>query len=345
MKACDAKDGSLCVHVAKLFNNPSNDGTFGAFARVMSGTVRKGDRVRILGDKYSPLDNEEDMRLGEVSAVELLCGRYRLELNRAPAGSLVVLQGIDTSIIKTATIYSANDALMPYIFRPLVFSTLSVMKIAVEPLVPAELPKMVDGLRKIDKSYPLAITRAEESGEHTIFGTGELYLDCIMHDLRMLFAEIEIKVSDPIVSFCETITETSAIKCSAETANKKNKLTMIAEPLEKGLAEDIEQGRISLEWNQKRRLQFWREKYGWDALAANSIWSFGPEHNGPNMLLNETFPHEVDARLLESVREPVIRGFKWATREGPLCDEPVRNAKFKLLHAVISEEPISRGSS
>lgn len=51
-------------------------------------------------------------------------------------------------------------------------------------------------------------------------------------------------MADPVVSFCETVVETSSLKCFAETPNKRNKLTMIAEPLDKGLAEDIEGGRI-----------------------------------------------------------------------------------------------------
>ena len=69
-----------------------------------------------------------------------------------------------------------------------------MIKIAVEPVNPSELPKMLDGLRKVNKSYPLLSTRVEESGEHVILGTGELYLDCVMHDLRKLYSEIEIKV-------------------------------------------------------------------------------------------------------------------------------------------------------
>ena len=48
------------------------------------------------------------------------------------------------------------------------------------------------------------------------------------------------QVSDPVVSFCETVVETSSLKCFAETPNRRNKITMISEPLEKGLAEDIE---------------------------------------------------------------------------------------------------------
>ena len=42
---------------------------------------------------------------------------------------------------------------------------------------PGGLPSQVEGLRKLNKSYPLLVTKVEESGEHTIFGTGELYLD------------------------------------------------------------------------------------------------------------------------------------------------------------------------
>ncbi|KAB2622054.1 U5 small nuclear ribonucleoprotein component-like [Pyrus ussuriensis x Pyrus communis] len=49
-----------------------------------------------------------------------------------------------------------------------------------------------------------AITKVEEFGEHTILGTGELYLDSIMKDLRELYLELEVKV-DPVVSFCETM--------------------------------------------------------------------------------------------------------------------------------------------
>jgi len=96
-----------------------------------------------------------------------------------------------------------------------------VLKVAVEPITPSELPKMLDGLRKINKSYPLVTTKVEESGEHVILGTGELYMDCVLHDLRKLFSEIEIKVSDPVTKFCETVVETSALKCYAETPNKK----------------------------------------------------------------------------------------------------------------------------
>lgn len=95
----------------------------------------------------------------------------------------------------------------------------------------------------------------------------------------LYFCFADIKVADPVVAFCETVVETSSLKCFAETPNKKwdifcvfilhmhlvilvkcssnvtvfvsrNKVTMIAEPLEKGLAEDIENEKVLITWNK-----------------------------------------------------------------------------------------------
>ena len=55
---------------------------------------------------------------------------------------------------------------------------------AIEPAVPSELPKMLEGIRKLNKTYPLLKTKVEESGEHILLGTGELYLDNLLYDLR-----------------------------------------------------------------------------------------------------------------------------------------------------------------
>lgn len=340
MVNCDSK-GPLMIYITKMYHKPDCS-SFDAFGRIISGTVRLGEKVKVLGEGYT-MDDEEDMSMKDVSKLYIYESRYRIEVTRAYAGNWVLLEGVDSSIMKTATITSArNDEC--YIFRPLTFNTTSVVKVAVEPLNPSELPKMLEGLRKINKSYPLAVTKVEESGEHIVLGTGELYLDCILHDLRKMYSEIEIKVADPVVAFCETVVETSSIKCFAETPNKKNKFTMIAEPLEKGFAEDIETGKISLSNDKKRMGDYLTSKYGWDVLSARSIWAFGPESNGPNAVVDYTLPGEIDKNLLSTTRDSIVQGFQWATREGPLCDETMRNVKFKLLDATLASEPIHRGS-
>jgi len=179
-----------------------------------------------------------------------------------------------------------------HIFRPVTHFTESVLKVAVEPINPSELPKMLDGLRKVQKSYPLINTKVEESGEHIVLGTGELYMDCVLHDLRRLYADMDIKVSDPVTRFCETVVETSALKCYAITPNKKNRITMVAEPLEKGISTDIETGKVNIRDPIRKTAKFFEETHGWDKLAARSIWAFGPEDKGPHILQDDTLPTE-----------------------------------------------------
>uniref|UniRef100_A0ACB8EU79 U5 small nuclear ribonucleoprotein component n=1 Tax=Sphaerodactylus townsendi TaxID=933632 RepID=A0ACB8EU79_9SAUR len=341
MQKANSPDGPLMCHTTKMYS--TDDGVqFHAFGRVLSGTIHAGQPVKVLGENYT-LEDEEDSQICSVGRLWISVARYHIEVNRVPAGNWVLIEGVDQPIVKTATVTEPRGNEEAQIFRPLKFNTTSVIKIAVEPVNPSELPKMLDGLRKVNKSYPSLTTKVEESGEHVILGTGELYLDCVMHDLRKMYSEIDIKVADPVVTFCETVVETSSLKCFAETPNKKNKITMIAEPLEKGLAEDIENEVVQITWNRKKLGEFFQTKYDWDLLAARSIWAFGPDATGPNILVDDTLPSEVDKTLLGSVKDSIVQGFQWGTREGPLCDELIRNVKFKILDAVIAQEPLHRG--
>lgn len=104
----------------------------------------------------------------------------------------------------------------------------------------------------------------------------------------------------------------------------------------------LQKGSIS---SRKKLGEFFQTKYDWDLLAARSIWAFGPDSTGPNILVDDTLPSEVDKTLLNSARDAIIQGFQWGTREGPLCEEPIRNVKFKILDAVIAHEPLHRGGN
>lgn len=320
MVSCDP-DGPLVIHTTKLYSS-TDAASFHTFGRIMSGTVRPGQQVRVLGEGYTPED-EEDMAIATISDTWIAETRYNIPTSGVPAGNWVLLGGVDNSIVKTATIVSLKfeEDEEAHIFKPVRHITESVFKVAVEPVNPSELPKMLDGLRKVNKSYPLISTKVEESGEHVVLGTGELYMDCVLHDLRRLYSEMEIKVSDPVTRFCETVVETSAIMCYSITPNKKNKVTMIAEPLDDGIAEDIERGHVNIKDPIRKVARFFEENYEWDKLAARSIWAFGPDEMGPNILQDDTLPSQVDKKLLGTVRDSITQGFNWGTREGPLCEE------------------------
>lgn len=342
MSACDS-NGPLVIHVAKLFSSPDSKEMY-ALGRVMSGTISQGQRVSVLGETYSEYDTE-DLNETTVSGLWVYQSRYKIPMEGVPAGNWALIKGVDSSIVKSATIYSADFNDDMHIFKPISYMGEAIFKVAVEPVNPSELPKMLEGLRKVSKSYALLQTKAEESGEHVILGSGELYMDCVLYDLRILYADMAIKVSDPVVRFSETCIETSRARCYAITPNKQNKISIIAQPLDKSVAADIEAGNVVLEWGPKKVAKYMNQNHDWDLLAGRSIWAFGPEDNGPNVLMDDTIPDEVDKKLLFSVKESIKQGFQWAVRDGPLCEEPIRNTQYKIVDVVLASQPNLRNSN
>eukprot|EP00746_Dinoflagellata_sp_MGD_P158715 gnl/MRDRNA2_/MRDRNA2_86537_c0_seq1.p1 gnl/MRDRNA2_/MRDRNA2_86537_c0~~gnl/MRDRNA2_/MRDRNA2_86537_c0_seq1.p1 ORF type:complete len:951 (+),score=29.48 gnl/MRDRNA2_/MRDRNA2_86537_c0_seq1:41-2854(+) len=324
------------ANVVKLIPK-KNGSNFGSLARVIGGTVNLGAKVRVVGPDFSP-DYVEDSLSQVITQIEVLQGRYCIATLRAYRGNVILLGGVDTTINKTASVLSESLDYCEPILKSLEIQYPPAMKIAIEPLNPSDLPKMVDGLRKIDRSYPLVATKVEESGENVISGSGELYFDCLMNDLRELYSGIEIKISDPLVALSETILEPTSLKCLTETPNKKCKLCITCVPLEKGLDEDIQYGAICLEWTKKKISKFFQNRYEWDILRSRRVWAFGPGSRGSNILIDDTLPSETNNSDICEVKDFIIQGFRWSTKEGPLCEETVRNVKFLLLDIERSTE-------
>ncbi|KNC50461.1 elongation factor tu GTP-binding domain-containing protein 2 [Thecamonas trahens ATCC 50062] len=349
-----ASPAHLLVNVVKLYPW-GGAGALVAFGRVVAGTLTAGASVTLLEEGYVPGGRfgaapDEGTSAVTVSKLWIPVGRYRIAVPSAGPGAWVYIGGIASSFARTATLV-APDALRPtpdvYAFAPLPLDVdnEAVVKLALEPLVPSELPKMLDGLHKLRQTYPLLETRVEESGERLIFGTGELMLDSALADLRNEFAGIEIKVSDPAVKFCETVVEPSSLQTYATTPNGANTLTVMAEPLGRPLTNDLAAGELSLAWEPDDLIDVMESKYNWDALAAASIWAFGPDPaRGPNMLLDDTLAGGCDPASVAPARAAITQGFRWATKAGPLCDEPVRGVRFSLLDATLADAYADRSS-
>lgn len=340
------RDAPLTAYVGKLIPD-EKDEHFDGLARIMSGELRAGDSVRILGDDFHPYFHDEDQATATVSEIFLPVSRFTVPVTRCGAGQIVLLRGISESIGKSATIVCTRSAhsRRARVLKPLMEQlTSGVVKVAVEPVRPAELPKMVVGLQKCMKTFPSLQSRVEDSGEHTIVGSGELYMDCVLRDLRENYGNVEVKVSDPVVPFAETIIEISKVQCYAKTPNGLNRIEMIAEPLEEDFMKALQDGafdmRISPD-NQSKLLQLLKN-LGMDAFSARSLWALGPHsQRGPNALFNDILDPAVRQHA-EKIKDSIIEGFKWATRKGPLTDEPVRGVKFRITNVTVAPNASGR---
>jgi len=334
IKSCDPK-GVLMMYISKMV--PTSDkGRFYAFGRVFSGTVRTGLRCRIMGPNYVP-GTKTDLYVKQIQRTILMMGRYVEAIEDVPCGNIVGLVGVDQYLVKTGTITTYDQA---HNMKVMKFSVSPVVRVAVEAKNPADLPKLVEGLKRLSKSDPMVVIQTADSGEHIIAGAGELHLEICLKDLEEDHACVPIKKSDPVVSYRETVTEESNQMCLSKSPNKHNRLFMKAQPFPEGLAAEVEDGEVNPKQEEKARGKYLAEKYGWDINEARKIWCFGPDVSGPNMVIDAS----KGVQYLHEIKDSVVGGFQWASKEGVLCDEHMRGCRFDIHDVTLHADAIHRGA-
>jgi len=333
MRACDP-NGPLMMYISKMV--PTSDkGRFYAFGRVFSGKIATGLKCRIMGPNYVP-GKKDDLNEKAIQRTILMMGRYIEAIEDVPCGNICGLVGVDQFLVKTGTITTFKEA---HNLKVMKFSVSPVVRVAVEPKNAQDLPKLVEGLKRLAKSDPMVQCMIEESGEHIIAGAGELHLEICLKDLEEDHAQIPLKKSDPVVSYRETVTEESGIMCLSKSPNKHNRLFMKAVPMPDGLAEDIDNGEVSNKQDFKIRGRYLADKYEYDVGEARKIWCFGPDTTGPNLMIDCT----KGVQYLNEIKDSVVAGFQWATKEGVLCDENMRGVRFNIYDVTLHTDAIHRG--
>jgi elongation factor 2 len=264
-------------------------------------------------------------------------GRYVEAVEDVPCGNTVALLGVDQDLVKTGTI---TDSELAHNIRVMKFSVSPVVRIAVECVNAADLPKLKEGLVRLSKSDPLVQVIAD-SGKTILAGAGELHLEICIKDLREFCGNIELRTSEPVVPYRESVSALSPEPVLAKTANKLNRLYLTAQPINKE-AEAIDKGDLKTEGDEKAIARQLSDEFGWDVNEARKIWSFGPEPQpGTNVIVDTS--RAVD--YLNEARELIVNGFLQNVTKGPLAEEPLRAVRFNLTDAMLHSESNHRSTS
>ncbi|KAJ8090027.1 translation elongation factor 2 [Marasmius tenuissimus] len=333
IRHCDPK-GPLVLYVSKMV--PTSDkGRFYAFGRVFSGTVRSGLTVRIQGPNYVP-GRKDDLFIKSIQRTVLMMGSRTEAIDDCPAGNIVGLVGIDQFLLKSGTLTTSETA---HNMRVMKFSVSPVVQVAVEVKNPGDLPKLVEGLKRLSKSDPCVKAWISEKGEHIVAGAGELHLEICLKDLQEDHAGVPLKISDPIVPYRETVKAESSIVAISKSPNKHNRLYVKAQPLGDDLTTAIEEGKVTSRDDFKARARVLADEFGWDVTEARKIWCFGPDRTGANVLVDTT----KGVAYLNEIKDSVVAGFQWATKEGVCAEEDVRGVRFNIVDVVLHRDAVCRG--
>lgn len=182
------------------------------FARIYSGTLSVGDEVYVLPPKFSPEHphSAPEPKKVTVTALYLLMGRGLEPLTSVPAGVVFGIGGLEGHILKSGTLCSQLEGSVN--LAGVSMGSQPIVRVALEPVNPADLDKMIQGLHLLVQSDPCAEYEQFESGEHVLLTAGELHLERCLTDLRDRFARCEIQAGAPIVPYRETIVKAEEMK-------------------------------------------------------------------------------------------------------------------------------------
>jgi len=304
------------VHVqGALTEAGGGDVKFLAFARIYSGTVRKGDKLYVLNSQHDPSDYDaSNIEEVELTELYLMMGQGMFKVDEVPAGNLLAIGGLDRAILKSATLSSSLEC-PP--FGEMMFQASAIVKVAVEPENVTDMDALVEGLRLLNRADAFVEVSVMDTGEHVVAAAGEVHLERCVADLRERFAKVPIRVSPPIISFREGVTTTGT--ASSSTANGRLTFTCTAKPIHNFIVRAVDDSADALkvillakdtESDENKMLAkafiekvtAAREAATYDEQGPEGVvedtfrsaWALGPKRVGSNVLNVGTYTVDVD---------------------------------------------------
>ncbi|XBJ06815.1 hypothetical protein VPH35_012427 [Triticum aestivum] len=339
IKKCDP-EGPLMLYVSKMV--PASDvGRFFAFGRVFSGRIATGMKVRVMGPSYVP-GMGTDLNVESVQRTIIWMGKKQCDVPDVPCGNTVGLIGLDACIIKSATLTSEKEVVARPI-RAMKFSVCPLMFVTVNCKVPTDVPKLVQGLKRLAMSDPVVLCSQVEPGTYTVAGVGELHLEICLKDLQENFMDgVEVAVSSPpVVSFRETVRKScDPVEKKFRNNQIRYSLSVVARPLDEKVVEAIEDGRLGPRTDHAVRSEI-LAKHGWDKDLGDKIWCFGPDAVGPNVIVNRCKV----IQNLELAKKVIVAGFEVVAKEGALAKERMHGICFEVHNVIIHADEALRGTT
>jgi len=314
-------NGPLAIIITKVVPDPHAG--LVATGRIFSGTLRKGQEVRLVSQHMTK----------RIQQVSIYKGPQRVQMDEISPGNIVGIVGL-TDTFSGETLCDPEREIEPFeaikhMFEPVVTKSIECKD-------PKDLPKLIMFLRQISREDPtLAIKINEETGEYLVSGLGELHIDAKI-ERPLKEKGLNVTTSPPIVIYRETVRLESP-EVEGKSSNKHNRFYVKVEPMEPGLYEALADGRIE-EKNVRKYLKELIPKLveaGMDRDEAKKLYDIFNR----NSLVDVT----KGIQYLSETMELVTEAFERVMDNGPLCGEPCTGIKIKLTDAKLHEDAIHRG--
>lgn len=356
MRSCNPQ-GPVCAFISKVLQVPKkelpdslvdkvaglrmhtqtdddNDDVVLGVARIYSGSIVPGQTLDLLGPLYDPANPQNAVSEVTVAKLFICMGRDFIPIEQAYPGSIIGITGLGGKIVKSGTL-SSQGLVGPNLARSAHIAP-SLLRVAIEPEDPRNIPQLEQGLDLLNVSDPSVDVELSGKGELILATAGELHLERCLKDLREKYAKCEIDCSEPVVPYRETISaegdapaDVEKRGCVERTIGSVNvELEVLPLPHEANVYLTSEEFSRDLKEHPDKVANELT-----DILPPffHEIVALGPRNDSTNLLIDSTPDQLLNTRRFSGTPsgrspwdEPIITGFQAAMARGPLMNEPLQ---------------------
>jgi elongation factor 2 len=312
-------NGEIAFVITKIVIDPRS-GKEVLAGRLYSGTIVNGMEAYANNAKTK----------GRIQQVIVYNGIKPEQLESVPAGNVLAISGLNADVGDTITLSPQTSfEEIKHIFQPVITKSIEVVR-------SADLPKLIEVLRKVGKEDPsIKIEINEETGENLLSGMGELHLEIIEGRIKTEKG-LEVKMGHPIVVYRETVSKNSGA-LEVRTPNGHNILFFSMEPLEDAVYDAVEKGDIPEGKLRKKAEEVWK-KLSEVGVSNDEARQYREIYKG-NVFEDRTR----GIVLLGEVIESILDGWRLVVDAGPLAREPLMKTKLILHDIKIHVDNVHRG--
>ena len=330
-----------------------NDNKFYGLTRIIKGRIQFKTKVSIVTEGHIYYSSEYIRLICEIQEIYLPIGRYNLNISAASNGSIIFIRGVDNVVKKSAIFFRNNNCIknieyfyFSFIKKILENGLYSSFSISIEPMYSYQLKKLYNSLRKCNKIYSSLISEVDQFGKLLIHGTGELYLDCVIHDCRFVFEQIDLKISKPFSKKKESIESDLSLfetgvddKLKFSVSKTCILYNQINSCVKNEMFPDLKNNLSSNYWKKLKKsinsgfiINNIEEKYQLDKSKVNSFWCLGPEAISPPSCC--LVGNSIVKKISRLNKKQLNQGFRLAIEQGPII--------FESLHQIIFDMKIRK---
>ncbi|MDP3992424.1 MAG: elongation factor EF-2 [Nanoarchaeota archaeon] len=316
--ACNP-EGKVAFVITRIVIDPRSSKEISA-GRLFSGTLKAGQEVYLNLAK----------RKQKIQQLFIYNGVKPEQIETIGSGNVLAISGVTGEAGETVTLEPETPfEELKHIFEPVITKAIEVMKTA-------DLPKLVEILKKVAKEDPsIKIEINEQTGESLMSGMGELHLEIIENRIKTEKG-LDVKTSEPIIVYRETVGKESP-SVEGKSPNKHNGFYISVEPLEDNIYEAIKSGELP-EGRVKKKSDLLASVLSKLEWTGDQVRAVRDVYKG-NMFMDET-RGEVH---IGEVIDMVLDAFEMVMDQGPMAREPCMKMKVSLTDIKLHEDAIHRG--